>query len=99
VPDVGDDTDDAALGASAGDVQARIVAQTLTLASAGMVIGALVSWLLGRSLSGLLYGVTPTDPITFAGMIAVLTTVAALAGWLPARRASRIDPLIALRAE
>ena len=88
-----------ALGASAGDVQARIVAQTLTLASAGMVIGALVSWLLGRSLSGLLYGVTPTDPITFAGMIAVLMTVAALAGWLPARRASRIDPLIALRAE
>jgi len=88
-----------ALGASAADVQLRIVAQTLTLAAAGMAIGVAASWLLGRSLSGLLYGVTPTDPATFAIMLAILLMVAAIAGYLPARRASRIDPLAALRAE
>ena len=88
-----------ALGASATDVQARIVRQTLTLAAIGMAIGAAAAWLLGRSLSGLLYGVTPGDPVTFAIMLTVLTAVAALAGYLPARRASRIDPLVALRAE
>ncbi len=88
-----------ALGASAGDVQRRIVAQTLTLACGGMALGAAASWLLGRSLTGLLYGVTATDPATFGAMLAVLTAVAALAGWLPARRASRIDPLVALRSE
>ena len=88
-----------ALGASAADVQRRIVTQTLTLAIAGMAIGAAASWLLGRSMSGLLYGVTANDPVTFAAMLVVLTLVAALAGYLPARRASRIDPLVALRVE
>ena len=88
-----------ALGASAGDVQRRILFQTLTLAIAGMTIGVIASWLLGRSMSGLLYGVTATDPVTFAAMLFVLTLVAALAGYLPARRASRIDPLVALRVE
>ena len=88
-----------ALGAPAAHVQGRILAQTLTLAFAGMAIGAIASWLLGRSVSGLLYGVTPADPVTFAAMLIVLTLVAALAGWLPARRASRIDPLVALRSE
>ena len=88
-----------ALGASAGDVQRRIVTQTLTLAAIGMAIGIGASWLVARSLSGLLYGVTAADPVTFAGMLGVLTLVAALAGYLPARRASRIDPLVALRAE
>jgi predicted permease len=88
-----------ALGASAADVQTRIVRQTLTLASIGMALGAVASWLLGRSVSGLLYGVTAADPVTFGGMLVVLTLVAVLAGWLPARRASRIDPLVALRAE
>src|SRR5262249_278579 len=62
-----------ALGASAGDVQRRIVAQTLALAAAGMTIGVGASWLLGRSVSGLLYGVTATDPVTFAAMLLVLT--------------------------
>ena len=88
-----------ALGASAGDVQRRIVAQTLTLAIAGMAMGVGASWLLGRSMSGLLYGVTATDPVTFAAMLGVLTMVAGLAGYVPARRASRIDPLAALRVE
>jgi predicted permease len=88
-----------ALGASASDVQARIVAQTLTLAAVGMTIGIAGSWLLSRAMQGQLYGVTATDPVTFAVILAVLTVVAALAGYLPARRASRIDPLVALRAE
>jgi predicted permease len=88
-----------ALGASAADVQRRIVVQTLTLAAAGMAIGVAASWLLGRSMSGLLYGVTATDPVTFAVMLSVLTVVAAIAGYIPARRASRIDPLVALRVE
>jgi predicted permease len=88
-----------ALGASARNVQTGIVVQTLRLAAIGIVIGVGASWVVARSLGGLLFGVTATDPVTFAGMLVVLATVATLAGYLPARRASRIDPLIALRAE
>jgi ABC-type antimicrobial peptide transport system permease subunit len=88
-----------ALGASARDVQAHIVGQTLRLAAIGMAVGMIASWLLGRSLSGLLFRVTATDPLTFAAMLVVLGLVATLAGYVPARRASRIDPLVALRAE
>jgi ABC-type antimicrobial peptide transport system permease subunit len=88
-----------ALGASARDVQARIIGQTLRLAMIGLVIGAGASWLLARAVSGLLFGVSAGDPQTFAGMVAVLTTVALVAGYLPARRASRIEPMVALRAE
>jgi predicted permease len=88
-----------AIGASAGDVQRRIVAQTLRLAAIGMAIGAGASWLLAQSASSLLYGVTARDPATFLGMLVVLTAVAVLAGYLPARRASRIDPIVALRSE
>jgi predicted permease len=88
-----------ALGASARDVQTRIVGQTLRLAAIGMAIGMIASWLLGRSLSGLLFRVSATDPLTFAAMLVVLGLVATLAGYVPARRASRIDPLVALRAE
>ena len=88
-----------ALGASARDVQTRIIGQTLRLATVGLVIGAGPSWLLARGASGLLFGVSAGDPQTFAGMVAVLTTVALVAGYLPARRASRIEPMVALRAE
>ena len=88
-----------ALGASAHDVQARIVLQTLRLAAIGIAIGVAASWTLARSIDGLLFGVTATDPVTFVGMLVVLAIVATLAGYVPARRASRIDPLVALRAE
>ena len=88
-----------ALGASARDVQARILGQTLRLAIIGLLIGAGASWLVAQAASGLLFGVTAGDPETFLGMIAVLTIVALLAGYLPARRASRIEPMVALRAE
>jgi ABC-type antimicrobial peptide transport system permease subunit len=65
----------------------------------GLVIGAAAAWLVARAASGLLFGVTARDPQTFVGMIAVLTVVALAAGYLPARRASRIEPMAALRAE
>jgi predicted permease len=87
-----------ALGASARDLQARILVRTLGLAGLGMLIGVTASSILSRLLSGLLFGVTPTDPVTFLGMFVILTTVAAIAGYLPARRASRIDPMVALRS-
>jgi predicted permease len=86
-----------ALGASAETLRRVILLQTLALAGMGMVVGALASWALARMLSGLLFGVTSSDPLTFAGMLVILTAVAALAGYLPARRASRIDPMSALR--
>ncbi len=87
-----------ALGASARDLQARIILQTLGLAAIGMLIGVAGSWLVTRALSSMLFGVTGTDPVTFLAMSVILTVVAATAGYLPARRASRIDPMIALRA-
>ncbi len=86
-----------ALGASAETLQKGILLQTLGLAGIGMIVGVAASWALARTLSGLLFGVTASDPVTFVGMLVVLTAVAALAGYLPARRASRIDPMAALR--
>src|SRR5664280_1090499 len=87
-----------ALGASASRLQAGIIGQTLGLAAAGILLGAVASRVLAQALGGLLFGVTASDPLTFVGMPAVLTLVAVAAGSLPARRASRIDPSIALRA-
>jgi predicted permease len=87
-----------ALGASTGEVQRRIVMQTLGLAAAGMLVGVSASSALSRALRGLLFGVTYEDPLTFLGTMGVLLAVALLAGYLPARRASRIDPTVALRA-
>jgi len=87
-----------ALGASAGNLQARIILQTLALAGVGMALGAVGAWILSRSFSGMLFETTASDPLTFLGMLLVLGTVSAIAGYLPARRASRIDPSVALRA-
>lgn len=86
-----------ALGASAETLQRSILLQTLGLAGIGIGVGVVASWALARTLSGLLFGVTASDPVTFAGMLVILTAVAAIAGYLPARRASRIDPMAALR--
>jgi predicted permease len=88
-----------ALGALPGDLQRRVLMQTLKLAAVGMALGLAASWSLGRALHGLLYGVRPSDPVTFGAAIILLMGVAALAGFLPARRASRLDPVEALRAE
>ena len=88
-----------ALGAQGGRVLREIVAQTLRLAGIGLAIGATVSVLAAHALSGLLFGVTYQDPSTFLAAAAVMLAVAALAGYLPARRAARIDPMVALRIE
>jgi len=87
-----------ALGASATDLQIRILLSTLGLASLGLALGMATSRVLTNTLESLLFGVTPGDPVTFVGMGALLMVVAALAGYVPARRVSRIDPMVALRA-
>jgi len=87
-----------ALGASARNLQARIMLQTLRLAGIGLLIGLGASWIMTRALAGLLFGVTSSDPATFVGTVGILTAVAVMAGYFPARRASRIDPIVALRA-
>jgi ABC-type antimicrobial peptide transport system permease subunit len=87
-----------ALGASAANLQMGIVGQTLGLAGIGMSMGIVGSWILARSLGGFLYGVSSSDPVTFVTMLVVLGTVATTAGYFPARRASRIDPMTALRS-
>jgi predicted permease len=88
-----------ALGAQVGGLQARIVGQTLGLAAIGISLGMAASWVLARAMRGLLFGVTSSDPATFLGMLAILIAVAVTAGYLPARRASRIDPAAVLRSE
>jgi putative ABC transport system permease protein len=86
-----------ALGASARQVQSRIIRETVELALGGIVVGTICAWVAGRTLSGFLFGVTAADPITYVGMVAVLLIVAIVSGLMPARRASRIDPIVALR--
>ncbi len=88
-----------ALGAPAAKVLGSIVGQGLRLTVLGVGIGLAGAWGLSRVLASLLYGVTATDPTTFTAMASVLIGVATLATWLPARRASRVDPVEALRAE
>jgi ABC-type antimicrobial peptide transport system permease subunit len=86
-----------ALGATRERVQAGVLGKTLRLALLGMVAGVVVSYAVAREIRSLLFGTQPTDLATFAGMLVLLTAVALLAGYLPARRASRIDPMTALR--
>jgi predicted permease len=87
-----------ALGASATDLQSRILLHTLGLAALGLALGMAASLALTGALRSLLFGVTPGDPATFIGIGALLIAVGTLAGYIPARRASRIDPMVALRA-
>ena len=88
-----------ALGANRSQVLLLIVGQGLPLILAGILVGLTVSFGLTRVISTLLYGVTPTDAFTFATVTALLVSIAVFACWLPALRASRIDPLEALRHE
>ncbi len=86
-----------ALGATAFQVQRGVIARALRLALAGVTLGTLGSFVTARWIASLLFGTRPTDPATFAGIVVLLCAVALFAGYLPARRASRIDPMIALR--
>jgi predicted permease len=86
-----------ALGASRGRVQRGVLAKTLRMAVAGLALGTLVSFVVAHSIASLLYGTEPTDWITYVGMAVLLLAVAGVAGYLPARRASRVNPLVALR--
>jgi putative ABC transport system permease protein len=88
-----------ALGAASGDVQWLVVRHGLTLAGAGLAIGAVVALAATRAVRGILYGVPAADPVTFAVAMALLALTVLAAAWIPARRASRADPAVALRAE
>jgi predicted permease len=88
-----------ALGARAGDVVAMVLGQAARVTLGGVAAGLLAALALGRVLSGLLFGVASRDAATYLLVAAVTSVVALAASWLPARRATRVDPLVALRAE
>jgi ABC-type antimicrobial peptide transport system permease subunit len=88
-----------ALGAQAGDVRGMVVAQAVRTGVIGIVIGLAAAPIATRVLSSLLFGVSPNDPVTFAGVAATLVVVLLAAAYLPARRATRVDPMLALRTE
>ncbi len=86
-----------ALGALATDVRNIVVVQGMRLALVGVVLGTASALALARLIAGILYGVEAHDPAVFVGIPILLSLVALLAVWLPARRASRVDPIVALR--
>ena len=88
-----------ALGAQQGALIAMILRETGVLLVVGLIVGGAVSVAAIRLITSRLYGLSPNDPATFAAAVAGLALVAALAAWLPAYRASRVDPLVALRHE
>ncbi|HEY0082442.1 MAG TPA: FtsX-like permease family protein, partial [Pyrinomonadaceae bacterium] len=88
-----------ALGAQKRDILKLVIGQGVILCMIGVAIGVAASLALMRFLSSLLYGVSDTDPLTFAGVVLLLIGVALLACSIPARRAARVDPMIALRQD
>lgn len=88
-----------ALGAPGRTVVNLIVRQAMLLVLCGVATGTITALFVSQTMSKMLFGVTPTDPVTFASVAAVLVGVALFASYLPARRATRVDPIVALRAE
>ena len=88
-----------ALGAAAGQVQWLVVNQGLKLVTWGVLVGTVAALLITRALRSVLFGVSPTDPVTFVAVPAILAAAALLASWLPAARAARTDPATTLRFE
>jgi putative ABC transport system permease protein len=88
-----------AIGASRRDVLALVIGKALRLTAIGLGVGVVLAAGAGRLLRSQIFGVSPLDPVTFVGVVLLLAAVALLAAWLPARRAARVDPIIALQAE
>jgi putative ABC transport system permease protein len=88
-----------ALGAKGTDVLRLVVRQGMSMTLIGLALGLVGAFMLSRVMVGLLYGVSATDPLTFAGVSLVLLGVAFLACLIPARRATRVNPIVALRTE
>jgi ABC-type antimicrobial peptide transport system permease subunit len=88
-----------ALGAQGGEILSMVVKKGVGLIGAGIVIGLGASSVLTRLLANQTWGVSPTDPLTFAAVVAVVIAVGVTACLLPARRATRVDPMVALRHE
>src|SRR5262249_17025119 len=88
-----------AMGAQRGDVLRLVIGEGMKLALIGALLGLGGALAFARLLKTLLFGVSVTHPLTFIGIAAVLTLVALLACWIPARRAAKVDPMTALRAE
>jgi putative ABC transport system permease protein len=88
-----------ALGAANRDVLRLVIGEGFKLTVAGLALGLAASFALSRLIAGQLFGVTATDPLTYAGVAALLAMVAMLACYIPARRAARVDPMVALRRE
>ena len=88
-----------ALGATRTKILGMILRQGLELAIAGAAVGLVGALIVSHLMAGLLYGVRPTDPVTFVGVAVLLIGVALLACYIPARRATRVDPMVALRYE
>ncbi|MDE3153652.1 MAG: ABC transporter permease [Acidobacteriota bacterium] len=88
-----------ALGAAPGEIVGLVLGLGLKLLVAGAAVGVAGAWAVTRGLSGLLYGVTATDPLTYAVLAALLVAIGTVASYIPARRATRVDPMTALRSE